>query len=283
MIKIFRYIISYDVNDMLNMTGHSRMEVYMRKNPVFQILQWITVIVICSDFLYLYYHWQELKPGMVIYTFCLLVLFLLFRFLSYRFEDSILVDIREETIGTAIKKAKNGTWNMSFCISHSDKEKWDNEQKERFCRAVSVHEAGHIVVAKCVNIPVIQFGVNEDGNFQVSTSRFSLCTLQELHCEALVNLAGIAAEKVILSTISSNNICPYMLDETSKSLDTEKAISAVRSYVRTERFPTVLSEEEEFKMVNDYLERFFEESQEMIRQHQEEVEKIANEILEKMP
>ena len=35
MIKIFRYIISYEVNDMLNMTGHSRMEVYMRKNPVF--------------------------------------------------------------------------------------------------------------------------------------------------------------------------------------------------------------------------------------------------------
>lgn len=256
----------------------------MRKNPVFlifQILQWITVIVICSDFLYLYYHWQELKPGMVIYTFCLLVLFLLFRFLSYYFEDSI--DIREEAIGTAIKKVKNGTWNMSFCISHSDKRKWDDEQKERICRAVSVHEAGHIVVAKCLNIPVIQFGVNEDGNFQVGTSRFPVCTLQELYGEALMNLAGIAAEKVILSTVSSNNICPYMLDKTSESLDSEKATAAVRSYVRTESFPTVLSEEEEFKMVNDYLERFFEETQEIIKQHQEEVEKIANEILEKMP
>ncbi len=243
----------------------------MRKHPaflIFQILQGITVIVIGSDFLYLYNHWQELKPGMVIYTFCLLILFLLFRFLSYRFEDSILVDIREETIGTAIKKAKNGTWKMSFCISHSDKEKWDNEQKEWICRAVSVHD---------------QFGVNEDGNFQVGTSRFPVCTLRELHGEVLMNLAGIAAEKVILSTVSSNNICPYMLDKTSESLDAEKATAAVRSYVRTENFPTVLSEEEEFKMVNDYLERFFEESQEIIKQHQEEVEKIANEILEKMP
>ena len=255
----------------------------MRKHSVFFILQWITVVVICLNFLYLYYHRQELTPWMMICTFCLLILFLLLRFFSYRFEDSILVNIREETIGTAIKKAKNGTWNMSFCISHSDKRKWDDEQKERICRAVSVHEAGHIVVAKCVNIPVIQFGVNEDGNFQVGTSRFSLCTLQELHCEALMNLAGIAAEKVILSTISSNNICPYMLDKTSESLDTEKATAAVRSYVRTESFPIVLSEEEEFKTVNDYLERFFEESQEMIKQHQEEVEKIANEILEKMP
>lgn len=168
--------------------------------------------------------------------------------------------------------------------SSSDEIKdWNDEKYAYINRSIAIHEAGHIVVAKTINIPINYVSVSFTGGSNcVSTICPPVCFAEDLYKQILLFYGGMAAEQVLCGCISSSNIsAPSMVqNEENSGSDFDRAKDFLLSYVRTTSFPDILSAEQESNLVNEFSRKFFDKAVKIVELQKEDVEAIAAELLE---
>lgn len=185
--------------------------------------------------------------------FCLLTVYIIYKCLFHLEKDPVFTGINK----------------LPDVVAHNSLKKKDDNSK-KILEVISIHEAGHVVMAYLQNIEIVKCVTNAENGYTITKAIQGTMNAKEYEKLILIDYAGAVSEKLIFNEFKAGSI--------GKNSDFEHAEQKIKNLlILNNDINGYTTGGEHFdKLVREKSIVLYNKAYEIIKEHKDSILKIAN-------